>query len=76
MGGISNEAIRERAYIIWVREGRQHGRDFDHWVRAQVELEAEVRGNGADSPCHEVEHVSGVAGISRRYRIGTGRVAE
>lgn len=48
MGGISDEAIKERAYHIWIREGRPHGRDFEHWVQAQVELEAELRGgNGA-----------------------------
>jgi hypothetical protein len=52
MGGISDEAIQERAYHIWVREGRPHGRDFQHWVQAQVELEAEQRadGNGAIAP--------------------------
>lgn len=42
MGGISEQAIRERAYNIWEREGRPHGRDFEHWVRAQVELTAET----------------------------------
>lgn len=48
IGGISDEAIRERAYHIWLREGRPHGRDFEHWVQAQVELEAERHaGNGA-----------------------------
>lgn len=48
MSGISDEAIKERAYHIWVREGRPHGRDFEHWVQAQVELEAEQpQGNGA-----------------------------
>ena len=41
MGVISDDAIRERAYHIWEREGRPHGRDFEHWVRAQVELIAE-----------------------------------
>jgi hypothetical protein len=50
MGGISEEAIRERAYDIWEREGRPAGRDFDHWVQAQVELAAEVtKGNGGKS---------------------------
>jgi hypothetical protein len=48
MGGISEKAISERAYHIWQREGCPHGRDFEHWVQAQIELEAEVpRGNGA-----------------------------
>lgn len=47
MGGISDEAVKERAYHIWVREGCPHGRDFEHWVQAQVELEAEHQaGNG------------------------------
>lgn len=50
MGGISEGAIRERAYHIWLREGCPHGRDHEHWVKAQVELEAEARGNGAAPP--------------------------
>ena len=50
MGGISDEAIKERAYHIWVREGRPHGRDFEHWVQAQVELEAEQRAAGNGKP--------------------------
>ncbi len=47
MGGISEKAIRERAYHIWEREGRPHGRDFEHWVQAQVELDAEATKQGA-----------------------------
>jgi hypothetical protein len=43
VGGISEKAIEERAYHIWQREGCPHGRDFEHWVQAQVELEAEAR---------------------------------
>ncbi len=38
MVGISEEAIRLRAYLIWEREGRPDGRDFEHWLRAQDEL--------------------------------------
>jgi hypothetical protein len=46
MGAISEDAIRQRAYHIWEREGRPQGRDFEHWVRAQVELLAEAtKGN-------------------------------
>jgi hypothetical protein len=45
--GISDDAIRERAYLIWEREGRPHGRDFEHWVRAQVELLAEGKSNNS-----------------------------
>jgi hypothetical protein len=50
MGAISEEAIKERAYHIWVREGCPHGRDFEHWVQAQVELEAELRGGNGGAP--------------------------
>lgn len=38
MVGNSEETIRMRAYLIWEREGRPHGRDIDHWLQAQVEL--------------------------------------
>ncbi|HET7594619.1 MAG TPA: DUF2934 domain-containing protein [Stellaceae bacterium] len=33
--------IRERAYEIWVREGRPHGRDAEHWQKAEAEITAE-----------------------------------
>jgi hypothetical protein len=49
MGEISEKAIRERAYHIWEREGCPHGRDFEHWVQAQVELAALGKGNGGGS---------------------------
>jgi hypothetical protein len=34
--------IRERAYEIWVREGRPHGRDAEHWQKAEAEITAET----------------------------------
>jgi hypothetical protein len=30
--------IRERAYAIWEEEGRPHGHDWDHWLRAAQEI--------------------------------------
>jgi DUF2934 family protein len=35
--------IRERAYGIWIEEGRPHGRDLAHWQRAHQELQREAR---------------------------------
>lgn len=35
--------IAARAYHIWEREGRPHGRDLDHWLAAEREL----RGGGS-----------------------------
>jgi hypothetical protein len=31
------DAIRERAYFIWVREGRPEDRAPDHWLAACIE---------------------------------------
>ena len=33
--------IRERAYMIWERDGRPDGHALLHWVKAREEVEAE-----------------------------------
>jgi hypothetical protein len=38
--------IAVRAYHIWEEEGRPHGRDFDHWLKA----EQEIAGRGSRRP--------------------------
>ena len=38
----SEEAIRQRSYQIWEREGRPEGCAPEHWARAKAELEAEM----------------------------------
>jgi Protein of unknown function (DUF2934) len=37
------DRIRERAYDIWIEEGRPHGRDLAHWQRARRELQGEAK---------------------------------
>jgi hypothetical protein len=32
------QAVAQRAYEIFEREGRPHGRDVEHWLRAEAEL--------------------------------------
>jgi hypothetical protein len=32
-------AVRQRAYEIWQAEGRIHGYDLSHWLRAQEEID-------------------------------------
>ena len=32
--------IARRAYTIWEIEGRPTGRELDHWLRAQAEVQA------------------------------------
>ena len=38
-----DERIRQRAYEIWEREGRPHGRDEEHWRMAVDELVEEFK---------------------------------
>ena len=45
-----DERIRRRAYEIWDREGRSHGRHEDHWHQAAVEIDAEDRKGAASEP--------------------------
>ena len=40
------DKIRERAYEIWNREGRQDGRADEHWLQAEREL----GGSRAEAP--------------------------
>ncbi|MGN6385999.1 MAG: DUF2934 domain-containing protein [Verrucomicrobiota bacterium] len=42
-GRPSDWEIAERAYLIYDREGRQDGRDLDHWFQAEAELSNERR---------------------------------
>jgi hypothetical protein len=35
---IDDDRIRERAYGIWIAEGRPDGREHAHWQRAKHEL--------------------------------------
>jgi hypothetical protein len=39
---VDERLIRERAYGIWIDEGRPHRRDLAHWQRAHQELQREV----------------------------------
>jgi len=37
-GDSRRRRIAERAYAIWEREGRVHGRDVRHWLQAEHEI--------------------------------------
>jgi hypothetical protein len=37
---VSEEAVRQRSYEIWLREGRPEGKALEHWLRAKGELAA------------------------------------
>ena len=49
-GGDDKQRIRERAYELWEREGRPHGRHMDHWVQAERETQGSHRAEGSGRP--------------------------
>lgn len=38
----TEEQIRDRSYLMWEREGCQHGKSEEYWQRAKAELVAEM----------------------------------
>ena len=49
-GGDDKQRIRERAYELWEREGRPHGRHVDHWMQAEREVGGRGGAQGAGRP--------------------------
>lgn len=43
LSDLLEEAVRLRSYLIWEREGCCDGNALDHWLRAEAELDAELR---------------------------------
>ncbi len=37
----TEQLIRERAYAIWEQEGYPAGRDLEHWIAAEREIQAD-----------------------------------
>ena len=46
----TDEAIRERSYLIWESEGRPSGKELEHWIRARDELEGAKPTSARRSP--------------------------
>lgn len=65
IGSTDDERIAARAYGIWEREGRPHGRDLDHWLSARAEIEDESA--AADAPA------TTAAGTATPARRRTGK---
>ena len=68
-------AIQRRAYEIWLSEGRPHGRDQIHWLRAEAEVREQFAAAHSDhckSGLHEkpVETRGGKRRSPRRDRPG------
>jgi hypothetical protein len=46
---MQHEQIQERAYALWIEEGRVHGRADDYWLRAERELNHGVKAAPAEA---------------------------
>ena len=58
------QRISERAHQIWVAEGRVHGKDHEHWQRAEREIaEEELRVAAALA-----KRATGAAGTAKARR--------
>jgi hypothetical protein len=44
---LSRDALAERAYFLFLNEGSPSGRDVDHWLEAEAQVEAEACGIGS-----------------------------
>ena len=63
------KTIRERAYNIWEAEGRPHGRDREHWERANREIEAETKkGAGKTTGAARAKPAAGKAKSAKAAR--------
>jgi hypothetical protein len=48
-GEALRQRVAERAYALWEQEGCPHGRDVNHWLKAEVEITAGTGNNPADA---------------------------
>lgn len=76
------DRIRTRAYLIWMEEGQPHGRDAEHWARAEAEVAAtggakpKRAGTRRASPkkaVAEAEAKPAAAAKARKPRAGTAK---
>jgi len=43
---VNEDRLRQRAYEIWEQEGRPHGEDMKHWLRAFQEIASSTEADG------------------------------
>ncbi|SKA36369.1 DUF2934 domain-containing protein [Consotaella salsifontis] len=68
----NHDDISKRAYEIWEREGRPHGRDSEHWEQAARELGEEV---ASAAPSAQPASASDGASEPEPVKRGRGRAA-
>ncbi len=73
---LREERIRERAYQIWEREGKPHGREAEHWRQAASEIEAEAEASAGDCEPPASDPVRTVAPTRRSRAVPRREPAE
>lgn len=76
---ITEERIRERAYLLWIEEGQPHGKDAEHWQKARelLALESEAEegreeaGGGYNKPGPWSEPVEEASAIENQGEFST-----
>ncbi len=63
------QRIRDRAYAIWLEEGRPHGREAEHWFQAERAILAEA------AAVHDVARVIAVVKAPRKTTNAKPRAA-
>src|SRR5439155_6207329 len=63
--------IRDRAYQLWLAEGRVHGRHADHWHRAEREIAAEEAKAASGSGSRQRSAAAKPASPGRSRRAAT-----
>jgi hypothetical protein len=64
------ERIRARAHELWETNGREHGRDSEHWLQAEREIDAVEAGG------HQANEGEGNRTAARRYNAAVKRHIE
>jgi hypothetical protein len=54
--------IRERAYTLWVEEGRIPGRSDEYWYRAEQEVETEAAPGSDDASVYSIPDSEALTG--------------
>jgi hypothetical protein len=67
MQGERENAIRERAYLLWENEGRPDGKHLEHWLRAEGEVSGKEYAGVTDNGKF-IEHSSVSADPAPRRR--------
>jgi hypothetical protein len=72
---LTRAAIQERSYVIWEREGRPHGRDLEHWRRAEMELIAELERLHAEAKAFVEAEAAGKTTTKAKSPAGGAKTA-